>query len=86
MITSQNNDNKYKVDFYINDLNLCIEFDGKQHFEPVKHFGGKVNFDKTKKRDEIKNNFCFNNNIKLLRISYKDINNVENILNENLNF
>lgn len=36
---------KYKrqlpFDFYLPDSNICIEYDGEQHFIPIKHFGGK---------------------------------------------
>ena len=34
--------------------NLLIEFDGIQHFKPVKLFGGEKEFEKTKIKDEIK--------------------------------
>lgn len=62
-------------DFYIPKYNLCVEFDGKQHFEPV-DFSGKgekwaiEQFHKTKLHDEIKNQYCKDNNINLLRIPY----------------
>lgn len=59
-------------DFYLPDYNLCIEYDGLQHFKPIKHFGGDENFYLIKKRDKIKNKFCDKHNIELLRISYKD--------------
>lgn len=66
------NINYLKFDFYLNELNICIEYDGKQHFEPIKRFGGIEEFEQIKIRDEIKNNYCKNKNIRLLRISYKD--------------
>ena len=64
--------NKLAFDFYLPNKNICIEFDGKQHFEPIKRFGGIVNFVITKNHDEIKNNYCKNNNIKILRIKYTE--------------
>jgi len=66
--------NKYllKFDFYLPNYNLCIEYDGKQHFESIPLFGGKKSFKKQQKRDQIKNEFCWNNNINLIRLSYKD--------------
>lgn len=77
-------DCKYKYtlpfDFYLPNYNMCIEFDGEQHFESVNLFGGVSNFEMVKKRDNIKNLFCKNNGIKLIRISYKDINNIYDIL------
>jgi predicted nucleic acid-binding Zn-ribbon protein len=38
--------NKLKFDFYLVDENICIEFDGIQHFKPIRFFGGKKSFDK----------------------------------------
>jgi very-short-patch-repair endonuclease len=59
---------------------LCIELDGKQHFEEIKHFGGKNKFNEQKIRDEIKNIYCKENNIYLLRIKYNE--DIENKLKE----
>ena len=47
-----------------------IEYDGKQHFEPVEFFGGEEGFRKTQKRDKIKNTYCQVHNIPLLRLPY----------------
>lgn len=74
------NDCKYKrqlpFDFYLPKQNLCIEFDGRQHFEPVKDFGGDEEFKKIKIRDKIKNEYCEKNKINILRIKYdQNINN-----------
>ncbi len=69
-------------DFYLPKHNTCIEFDGKQHFEPIKYFGGEKTFLETIKRDNIKNQYCEDNNIKLLRISYKEKNKIETILSK----
>lgn len=69
-------------DFYIPELNLCIEFDGELHFKPVKFFGGEEEFKRIKKSDSMKNKYCKENNIKLLRIPYTEYNNIEEILNK----
>lgn len=63
-------------DFYIPFFNICIEYDGAQHFIPYSF--GSDNTDKTKLnnlqgiqfRDNIKTKYCNNNNINLLRIPY----------------
>jgi hypothetical protein len=70
---------KYKLpfDFYIPDFNMCIEFDGKHHSVPI--FGEK-SFLKNKKSELIKNNYCLENKIKLLRIGYLDEKNIKEIL------
>ncbi len=74
--------NQLPFDFHIPELNLCIEFDGIQHYKPVEHFGGQENFKLTKKRDEIKNKYCADNNIRLIRIAYFDIDNIKTILDK----
>jgi hypothetical protein len=47
-----------------------IEYDGRQHFEPVDFFGRQEGFERTQKRDQIKNQYCKLNNIPLLRFKY----------------
>ena len=73
-------------DFYIPSLNMCIEYDGEQHF--LKGcFGdtkGQVLLE-TQKRDNIKTQYCLDNNIKLIRIPYWEFNNIENILKQAIN-
>ena len=68
------NKNKLRFDFCVekNGKEFLIEFDGPQHFEPVSFFGGKEGFELIKKRDSIKNKFCEENNIPLLRLSKDD--------------
>lgn len=73
--------NKLPFDFYLINLNCLIEFDGKQHFENIKFFGGKLGLIKRQKNDEIKNIFCAKNRIPLLRVSYLDKNIEELIIN-----
>lgn len=68
-------------DFYLDDLNLAIEYDGIQHFKPIKHFDGEKGFIETQRRDQEKNNYCTQNKINLLRISYLDFDNIERIIN-----
>ena len=60
-----------RFDFYLIDFNICIEYDGKQHFQESKLFGGKVDFEKRQINDMIKNDFCKEYDIKLIRFSYK---------------
>jgi very-short-patch-repair endonuclease len=67
-------------DFYIPSKNLCIEYDGEFHTKPVEFFGGEESLKKTIKHDKIKDDFCKENGVNLIRISYIDFNNVKNIL------
>lgn len=74
--------NKLPFDFYLPNYNICIEFHGLQHFEPIKWFGGQDVFDKLIKRDKIKENYCNINGIKLIIIPYYE--NINKIINESL--
>ena len=65
-------------------LKTLIEYDGQQHFQPIKHFGGLETLKERKKNDEIKNKYCEENQIPLIRISYKDFDNIESILEKKL--
>lgn len=57
-------------DFYLPEYNACIEYDGLQHYNTIDFFGGEEGFDYRSKHDRIKNEFCENNDIRLLRIMY----------------
>ena len=66
-------------DFYLPKYNLCIEYDGEQHFKPVNFRKACKDtklllqkFEENKIRDELKNEYCKLHSINLLRISYKD--------------
>jgi hypothetical protein len=61
---------KLPFDFYLPDKNTCIEYDGVQHFKPISQFGGEQGFLKIQKNDKIKNHYCEDNGIKLIRIPY----------------
>lgn len=74
---------KLPFDFYLPDLNVCIEYDGLQHFKSVEMYGGQKYLEETQFKDEIRNDFCNSNGIKLLRIKYDK--NVKNKVNKILN-
>lgn len=63
---------KLPFDFYLPKLNICIEYDGKQHYEAVDHFGGEEGLKIRQLHDQIKTNYCENNKIFLLRIKYDE--------------
>lgn len=75
---------KLKFDFYIPKHNVVIEYDGIQHFESIEFFGGEEGLNETKLRDKIKDKYCKDNNIKLLRIPYWDFKNIEKIIKKEL--
>jgi len=52
------------------DKIVLIEYDGIQHYQPFTYFGGVNKFNNQKNHDNIKNNFCKEKRIPLLRIPY----------------
>lgn len=80
--------NRLRFDFAIfkdNKILFLIEYDGKQHFSVDSQFEkdkkkAKEKFEETKRRDELKNRYCKVKGIKLLRISYRDYDNIESII------
>ncbi|ARF12345.1 hypothetical protein Klosneuvirus_5_15 [Klosneuvirus KNV1] len=67
-------------DFYLSNYNVLIEFDGSIHFKSNDLLGGKKAFDDRRDSDIIKNIFCLNNKIPLLRISYNYIKTIDKII------
>lgn len=71
-------------DFYLPKYNMCIEYDGIQHFEVIEKFGGVDEFKEVQRRDKIKTDYCLNNNIRLIRIPYTEFENIKEILNKEI--
>jgi len=57
-------------DFYLPEHNMCIEYNGEQHYKPINNWGGEEKFKLIKNRDKIKAQFCKKNKIELKIISY----------------
>lgn len=64
------NNGLLRVDFYLPQLNLYIEYDGIQHFKPVGYFGGLEGYQLQVENDRLKNEYCEKNGLSLLRIPY----------------
>jgi very-short-patch-repair endonuclease/Zn finger protein HypA/HybF involved in hydrogenase expression len=62
--------NKLRFDFYIPEQDTCIEYDGIQHFESCWYFGGIKALNLQKIKDQIKNEYCDKNSIKLIRFKF----------------
>lgn len=71
-------------DFYLPDYNYLIEFDGTQHFKSSNLWDRNQDLEIRKNHDKIKTQYCKNNGIKLIRITYKQINEIDGILNRDL--
>lgn len=68
-------------DFYLYDYNIAIEYDGEQHFRSIEYFGGEDSFQKRQHNDNIKNNYCLEHHINLIRIPYTlSIENIKEII------
>lgn len=63
---------KQRLDVFIPDLALAIEYQGEQHYRPVALFGGEEGLKKTKERDKLKLKLCRDNGIKVVYFSHKE--------------
>lgn len=71
---------KLPFDFFLPDRNICIEYQGEQHYREVKFFGDSIEY--IQNHDKIKSDYCKNHNIKLIEIPYTDFDDIEVILDE----
>lgn len=73
-----------RYDFYLDDYNKLIEYDGEQHFGPINFCNdiekANENYESTKFKDKLKTDWAYKNDISLLRIPYWEINNVREIV------
>lgn len=67
-----------------NELRFVIEYQGEQHYVLSGFNNAEEIFERYKRHDKIKKDYCKKNNIKLLEIPYYEFNNIENILKEHL--
>ena len=75
---------KSPVDFYLPDYNIAIEFQGRQHFEPVEKFGGYEQLINQQKIDQNKKEQLEKHNIKVIYFTYKEIKNLESLVVQRL--
>lgn len=66
------------LDIYIPSLNVGIEYQGQQHYQPIDYFGGKEKLNEQKERDLTKKKLCIENGVKLLEWKYDTEVNIEN--------
>jgi hypothetical protein len=67
-------------DFYIESMNMLIEFDGLQHYEESNFGWGAMTLKEYQEHDKIKTEFCKDNNFNLIRIPYTEYDNLEKVL------
>lgn len=69
---------KLRFDFYLPQTNTCIECDGIQHFKYTSYFyESKQEFNHAKQNDYYKNSYALAHNIKLYRIPFWELPNIE---------
>lgn len=70
-----------RFDFYLPDYTMCIEYQGKQHYEEGFNFymdflkdsiKARKSFEDVKRRDQIKRDYCSSHNIDLVEIRYDE--------------
>jgi ssDNA-binding Zn-finger/Zn-ribbon topoisomerase 1 len=74
---------RLKCDFYLPNNNLVIEYNGRQHYEEVKSWGGESGLNEVRRRDELKRIFFKTNQIRLLEIHFSE-KDLENLIIRNL--
>lgn len=76
-----------ELDYYIAELKIGFEYQGKQHFEPIEHFGGAEKLKKQQQNDKLKLERCNNSGIFIIYINYYDSleeSHINEIINEKL--
>jgi hypothetical protein len=61
-----------EIDVFVKEKKIGFEYNGLQHYKPIKHFGGKVSLNKTKERDKRKKELCNRLGIELHIIKYDE--------------
>ena len=61
-----------RIDIFVHDINLAIEYQGEQHYKPVEIFGGEEGLKNTQKRDKEKLQLCKQHNVQLIYFNYNE--------------
>lgn len=69
-------------DYYLPNKNILIEVDGEFHYVQGRFKSAEARLESVKRRDQIKTEYCKNNNIPLLRLPYFEFENFEKIIKE----
>lgn len=81
----ENRQKRLFADFYIPSKSLIIEYNGAQHYKPIKLFGGERKFRKQQDRDKTLELVCEKVGYKLLVIPYTKYKEIDSILSEEFN-
>jgi hypothetical protein len=61
-----------RLDIFIPNLSLAIEYQGEQHFKPVERFGGQAAFHEGQQRDKRKRQLCKKNGVELVYFTHAE--------------
>jgi len=64
---------RQRLDILIPELRLAIEYQGRQHYQPVPFFGGEDGFQQTRERDRSKAKLCSENAVTMVFFRYDEI-------------
>lgn len=62
---------RQSLDFYLPKYNIGVEYQGRQHFAPIRKFGGEEGYAKIVERDIRKFNKCKDNGVKVFYVSFE---------------
>lgn len=81
------NSKKVVVDFKIDIKGevYFIEYNGEQHYRPIKYFGGNEKFEKQQKRDSDLRDYCKENKIHLLEIKFDHKEDIKTLIDNFIN-
>lgn len=63
---------RQRLDIFVPERSLAIEYNGIQHYRPVSCFGGEAGFAKTRERDATKKRLCEEHGVALVSFKYTD--------------
>ena len=63
---------RQRLDIFIPNYKIAIEYQGKQHFQPVERFGGEEAYLKNQERDKRKAELCQKNGVALIYFRYDE--------------
>lgn len=67
-----------ELDCYNEEMKLAFEFQGPQHYRPIKRYGGQKRFVQQQKQDQLKRELCAEKKIVLIEIDVRELGQTRN--------
>jgi hypothetical protein len=64
---------RQRLDIFVPEFRLAIEYQGRQHYDPVPFFGGEEGFQQTRGRDKLKARLCSENGVTMVFFRYDEM-------------